>query len=48
MVLDLSGDPVNSALEVRADGDGVVVGRKPWSADDPLIALTRRAFRDGA
>jgi Heparinase II/III-like protein/Heparinase II/III N-terminus len=32
MVLDLSDHPASSALEIRAAGDGVAVGRTPWAA----------------
>ena len=57
MVLDFSGRPAGTTLEIRADGDTVAVGRTPWLADDsggdsggeqgsdPLVELTRRAFR---
>jgi hypothetical protein len=45
MALDLSDHPAAGALEIRVEGGAVAVGRRPWSADDPLVELTRRAFR---
>jgi hypothetical protein len=46
MVLDFSDRPVSTPLEIREEDGGVVVGRAPWSADDPLIGVTRRSFRN--
>ena len=34
-VLDLSESPVSGPLEIRTDGDAILVGRAPWS--DPLV-----------
>ncbi len=45
MALDLSDRPASSMLEIRVDGEAVAVGRTPWSAEDPLVALTRRYFQ---
>jgi hypothetical protein len=39
-VLDLSESPANGPLEIRSDGNAILVGRTPWSASDPPIRLS--------
>ncbi len=39
-VLDLSESPANGPLEIRTEGDAILVGRSPWSASDPLIRIS--------
>jgi hypothetical protein len=39
-VLDLSASPVSGLLEIRTEGDAILVGRTPWSRSDPLIRLS--------
>jgi hypothetical protein len=34
MVLDLSGQPVSTPLEIRVQGDAIAVGRAPWREDE--------------
>ena len=36
-VVDLSESPVSSPLEIRTDGEVILVGRAPWSLSGPLI-----------
>jgi hypothetical protein len=36
-VLDLSECPASGLLEIRTEGDAILVGRTPWSQSDPLI-----------
>jgi hypothetical protein len=38
-VIDLSEAPMSSPLEIRTDGEAVLVGRVPWSA--PLVRFPR-------
>jgi hypothetical protein len=45
MALDLTDHPGSGELEIHAEADALAVGRTPWSADDPLVELTRRVFR---
>jgi Heparinase II/III-like protein/Heparinase II/III N-terminus len=39
-VLDLAESPKSGALEIRLDGDAILVGRMPWSASGPLIRFS--------
>jgi hypothetical protein len=43
-VLDLTESPVNGPLEIRTDGDTILVGRAPWSASDPLARFPASEF----
>jgi hypothetical protein len=36
-VIDLSESPVSSPLEIRTDGDAILVGRAPLSVSGPLV-----------
>jgi hypothetical protein len=45
-MLDLSQSPASFPLEVRTEGDAIVVGRTPWSACDPLVRLSAGGFND--
>jgi hypothetical protein len=38
-LLDLSESPASGPLEIRADGDAILVGRTPWSASDVPIRV---------
>jgi hypothetical protein len=40
-VLDLSDLPANGPLEIRTEGDAILVGRNPWTRSDPLIRVFR-------
>jgi hypothetical protein len=46
-LLDLSASPASGPLEIRTDGDAILVGRAPWSASDPLIRLSTTGFDRG-
>lgn len=46
-MLDLSESPESGPLEIRIDGDAILVGRSPWTASDPLIRLSASGF-DGS
>jgi hypothetical protein len=39
-VLDLSESPTRGPLEIRSDGDAILVGRTPWSASGPPIRIS--------
>jgi hypothetical protein len=43
-VLDLSECPASGPLELRTDGDAILVGRTPWSRSDPLIRFAAGEF----
>jgi hypothetical protein len=43
-VLDLSESPASGPLEIRLDGDAILVGRTPWSASCPLVRLSATWF----
>ena len=43
-VLDLSESPASGPLEIRTEGDAILVGRTPWSPSDPLIRLSDSEF----
>jgi hypothetical protein len=43
-VLDLSECPASGPLEIRTDGDAILVGRTPWSQSDPLIRFAAGEF----
>ena len=43
-VLDLSECPASGPLEIRTDGDAILVGRTPWSQSDPLIWFATGEF----
>jgi hypothetical protein len=43
-VLDLSECPASGPLEIRTEGDAILVGRTPWSQSDPLIRFAAREF----
>jgi hypothetical protein len=45
-VLDLSGSPTSGALEIRTEGNAILVGRTPWSRSDPLVRLSAGEFSD--
>jgi hypothetical protein len=36
-VLDLSDVPASCPIEIRPEGDAILVGRTPWSVSDPLM-----------
>jgi hypothetical protein len=44
VVLDLSESPASGPLEIRTDGDAILVGRAPWSRSAPLIRLSASGF----
>jgi hypothetical protein len=39
-VIDLSASPANGGLEVRVDGDAILVGRTPLTSSAPLVRFT--------
>jgi hypothetical protein len=43
-VLDLSECPASGPLEIRTEGDAILVGRTPWSQSDPLLRLAGGEF----
>jgi hypothetical protein len=43
-VLDLSESPASGPLEIRTEGDAILVGRTPWSPSDPLVRLSASEF----
>jgi hypothetical protein len=43
-VLDLSESPAGGPLEIRTEGNAILVGRAPWSRTDPLIRLSNSEF----
>ena len=43
-VLDLSESPASGRLEIRMEGDAILVGRTPWSRSDPLIRFSSGEF----
>jgi hypothetical protein len=43
-VLDLSECPASGPLEIRTDGDAILVGRTPWSQSDPLFRFAAGQF----
>ena len=43
-VLDLSECPGTGPLELRTEGDAILVGRIPWSRSDPLIRFAAGEF----
>jgi hypothetical protein len=43
-VLDLSACPASGPLEIRTEGDAILVGRTPWSQSDPLIRFAAGEF----
>jgi hypothetical protein len=43
-LLDLSDCPVGGSLEIRTEGDAILVGRTPWSARDPLARFCAGGF----
>lgn len=43
-VLDLSESPASGPLEIRTEGDAILVGRTPWSPSDPLVRLSASGF----
>jgi len=43
-VLDLSESPASGPLEIRTEGNAILVGRTPWSRSDPLIRLSASGF----
>jgi hypothetical protein len=43
-VLDLSECPASGPLEIRTEGNAILVGRTPWSQSDPLIRFAAGEF----
>jgi hypothetical protein len=43
-VMDLSESPASGPLEIRTEGDEILVGRTPWSRSDPLVRLSSIGF----
>jgi hypothetical protein len=43
-VLDLSECPASGPLEIRTEGDAILVGRIPWSQSDPVIRFAAGEF----
>jgi hypothetical protein len=39
-VLDLSESPASGPLEIRTEGDAILVGRTPWSQSGPLARFS--------
>jgi hypothetical protein len=46
-VIDLSESPAGGPLEVRTDGDAILVGRAPWSVSSPLVRFPQTGFDGG-
>jgi Heparinase II/III-like protein/Heparinase II/III N-terminus len=43
-VLDLSECPASGPLEIRTEGEAILVGRSPWSASKPLMRFPASEF----
>ena len=43
-VLDLSQCPASGPLEIRFEGDAILVGRTPWTQTDPLVLFPAGEF----
>ena len=46
-VIDLSESPASGPLEVRTDGDAILVGRAPWSVSSPLVRFPQTGLDGG-